>query len=90
MNTRILSGLCSMMLLGTLSGCGDGQKLAEMERAKQMEKANLETFDDLDFNVYTGQKWDQLGKSHAKDIMVHWPDGRTTKGVDAHVKDLSG
>jgi predicted ester cyclase len=54
------------------------------------EQANLTNFDDLDFNVYSGQKWDQLGKSHAKDITVHWPDGRVTKGIDAHIKDLSG
>lgn len=90
MKTRILSRLSVMVLLGTLSGCGDSQKLAEMEKAKQMEKANLENFDDLDFNVYTGQKWDQLGKSHDKDITVHWPDGRMTKGIDAHIKDLGG
>ena len=54
------------------------------------EQANLANFDDLDFNVYSGQKWNQQGKSHAKDITVHWPDGRVTKGIDAHSKDLSG
>jgi predicted ester cyclase len=71
-----------------LVGCANDQKLAEMEKTKQMEKVHLENFDDLDFNVYTGQKWDQLGKSHARDITVHWPDGRTTKGLDAHIADL--
>jgi len=90
MNTRILSRLSVMVLLGTLSGCGDAQKLAEMEKTTQVEKANLANFDDLDFNVYSGQRWDQLGKSHAQDITVHWPDGRVTKGIDAHIKDLSG
>jgi predicted ester cyclase len=54
------------------------------------EKANLANFDDLDFNVYSNQRWDQLGKSHAKDITVHWPDGRTTKGIDVHIEDLKG
>jgi predicted ester cyclase len=61
-----------------------------MEQMEQMEQANLATFDDLDFNVYSGQKWDQLGKSHAKDITVHWPDGRTTTGIDTHIEDLKG
>jgi len=45
-----------------------------------MERDNLEKFDDLDYNVYTGQKWDELGRSHHRDIVVHWPDGHTTKG----------
>jgi SnoaL-like polyketide cyclase len=65
------------------------QQRAEMEKMKQMEKSNLANFDDLDFNVYTGQKWDQLDKSHAKDITVHWPDGRVTKGIEVHIQDLS-
>lgn len=49
---------------------------------------NLATFDDLDFNVYSNQKWDELSKSHAPDIVVHWPDGRTTKGIEPHIADL--
>lgn len=55
---------------------------------RNVEEANLETFDDLDYNVFSGQRWDQLGKSHHKDIVVHWPDGRTTKGINDHIKDL--
>ena len=49
---------------------------------------HIAIFDDLDFNVYTNQKWDQLSRSHAKDILVHWPDGHTTKGIEQHIKDL--
>jgi hypothetical protein len=49
---------------------------------------HIETFDDLDFNVFTNQKWDELSRSHAKDILVHWPDGHTTKGIEQHIKDL--
>ncbi len=56
--------------------------------ARKIEEYNLETFDDLDYNIFTGQKWDQLGKSHHKDIVVHWPDGRATKGLVEHIKDL--
>src|SRR3989475_4282584 len=50
--------------------------------------ARLATFDDLDFNVFTHQKWDQLRRSHPKDIVVHWPDGHQTKGIDKHIEDL--
>ena len=49
---------------------------------------NLATFDDLDFNVFSKQKWEQLQVSHAADIEVHWPDGRTTKGLGQHIDDL--
>jgi hypothetical protein len=36
---------------------------------------HLTTFDDLDYNVFSNQKWDELSRSHHKDILVHWPDG---------------
>ena len=45
---------------------------------------NLATFDTLDFDVFTNQKWDRLQESHAKDILVHWPDGHTTKKVSTN------
>ena len=49
---------------------------------------NLATFDDLDFNVFSNQKWDELSKSHSRDIIVHWPDGHTTSGIEQHIADL--
>lgn len=49
---------------------------------------HLATFDDLDFNVFTNQKWDDLAKSHSKDIIVHWPDGHQTTGIEQHIADL--
>lgn len=98
MKTMSVVAIFSIAILGVLSGCADGpdraeidkmkQALADVRKAKEIEKGNLDNFDDLDFNVYSGQKWDQLGKSHHKDIIVHWPDGRTTKGIEAHIEDL--
>lgn len=55
---------------------------------RKTETANLANFDDLDFNVYSGQKWDELPKSHAADITVHSPDGSITKGLPAHIESL--
>ena len=49
---------------------------------------NLANFDDLDFRVYTGQQWQDFHKSHSKDVVVHWPDGHTTKGLEKHIEDL--
>lgn len=54
----------------------------------KLEALHLDTFDDLDFNVFTGQQWQDLHRSHAKDVLVHWPDGHTTKGIDTHIDDL--
>lgn len=52
------------------------------------ERRNLETFDDLDFNEYSGQHWDRIGESHAQNIRVHWPDGHYTDGLDQHIADM--
>src|SRR6266446_9574859 len=88
MKPRMPSGLFTLLFVGLLAGCASHQKLAQIEETKQLEKTHLENFDDLDFNVYSNQKWDQLGKSHAKDVVVHWPDGRTTHGIEDHIEDL--
>jgi hypothetical protein len=49
---------------------------------------NLANFDDLDFRVYTGQQWQDLHKSHTKDVVVQWPDGHKTRGIEKHIEDL--
>ena len=49
---------------------------------------NLQTFDTLDFTVFSNQQWIRLHESHAKDIKVNWPDGHFTLGVDRHIADL--
>ena len=58
------------------------------KQAPAVEK-NLAVFDTLDFDVFSNQKWDRLSESHAKDIIVTWPDGHETKGIEQHIKDLS-
>jgi predicted ester cyclase len=49
---------------------------------------HLKTFDTLDFDVFSNQKWERLGESHAKDIIVTWPDGHEAKGIEQHIQDL--
>lgn len=63
-------------------------RLAEVDARVTAEQGHLATFDDLDFNVFSGQKWDDFKRSHAEDITVHWPDGHTTKGLAVHIEDL--
>lgn len=52
--------------------------------------ARLATFDTLDFDVFSNQKWDRLSESHGADITVTWPDGHDTKGIQRHIEDLKG
>jgi hypothetical protein len=61
---------------------------------KQVTESNtlisqhLATFDTLDYTVFSNQQWNRLHESHAADVVVHWPDGHTTKGIDVHIADL--
>jgi SnoaL-like polyketide cyclase len=101
-NTRI-ARLAAALLLGTSLAAASGAGAAETSKwpgTRAGEAAprlpgvppelakNLANFDDLDFRVYTNQQWQDLHKSHAKDVVVHWPDGHTTQGIEKHIEDL--
>ena len=60
------------------------------ERQQPAVERNLKTFDVVDFDVFSNQKWDRLGESHAADIIVTWPDGHETQGIQKHIEDLKG
>jgi predicted ester cyclase len=60
---------------------------AAQKQAPGVEQ-RLKLFDALDFDVFSNQKWDRLGESHAKDIVVTWPDGHETHGLAQHIEDL--
>lgn len=62
--------------------------VARIKATQAQQKKNLANFDDLDFNVYSNQKWPELARSHAPDIVVHNVDGTTTHGLTAHIEDL--
>lgn len=64
------------------------QDLAKYQADEKTVNQNIQTFDTLDFDVFTHQKWDRLHESHSADVVVHWPDGHSTKGIDTHIKDL--
>jgi predicted ester cyclase len=57
------------------------------DEKSQIEK-NLETFDTLDFVVFSNQEWVRLHESHSQDVVVNWPDGHQTRGIDKHIEDL--
>ena len=74
-------------LLASSSGTALAAPKSDADEAAQIA-AHLATFDDLDYNVFSGQKWTELHKSHSQDVKVHWPDGHQTKGIEKHIEDL--
>ena len=65
-----------------------GAALPTVGDSAKMIAQNLMKFDTLDFDVFSNQKWDRLKESHAQDIIVSWPDGHDTHGIDKHIEDL--
>ena len=55
---------------------------------KALTETRLMRFDTLDFDFYSGQKWDSLAISHAANIKVYYPDGSTTEGLSPQHIDM--
>jgi hypothetical protein len=70
------------------TGAAAESELDRYKTAEKIAKAHIATFDTLDFDVFTNQKWDRLHESHSRDVVVHWPDGHQTKGIERHIADL--
>jgi hypothetical protein len=63
-------------------------KLAQFEAEAKTIAEHIATFDTLDYTVFTGQQWARLHESHSNDVIVHWPDGHQTEGIQKHIDDL--
>jgi hypothetical protein len=70
-------------------------KIAQMEKQikeykdeKAAVSKHLDTFDTLDYVVFSNQEWTRLHESHSKDVIVNWPDGHHTNGIEKHIEDL--
>src|SRR5436309_11810678 len=85
-----VKALCFGLGLAAISEYAEASdpKLAHYQAAEQLANTHIATFDTLDFDVFTNQKWDRLKESHSNDITVHWPDGHETKGIEKHIDDL--
>jgi hypothetical protein len=82
------SSLALATWLQAATGATAPSKLARYEANEKTVKTHIATFDALDFDVFTNQKWDRLKESHSQDIVVHWPDGHATRGIEKHIEDL--
>ena len=82
----LLCGLTAILLVAI--GAAPPSKLEKYEAAERLVKAHIATFDTLDYTVFTNQQWQRLHESHSKDVVVHWPDGHQTQGIEKHIEDL--
>jgi hypothetical protein len=64
------------------------RSLEDFKSERRTLERNLDNFDDLDFNVYSHQKWDEFDRSHAENIIVHYPDGSVTNGLKDHLERI--
>ena len=82
--------LCLAFAISALSGCAatSSSKLTQYETAEKIANTHISTFDTLDFDVFTNQKWERLHESHSNGVIVHWPDGHQTTGIEKHIEDL--
>ncbi|MET4728995.1 hypothetical protein ABIE09_002807 [Lysobacter enzymogenes] len=92
----------TLLLAAALAGCArqesspppltaaraDAAVLKRLQAEQTQQDRNLQTFDELDFVHYSGQQWDHFHRSHAPNILVHYPDGSTTTGLEAHLERL--
>jgi len=65
-------------------------KLSMYEAEAKAVAEHIAKFDTLDYVVFTQQQWKRLHESHSKDVIVHWPDGHQTEGIEKHIEDLKG
>jgi hypothetical protein len=98
-----LIAFCALVSLGIIQSCQqstsstatstdniDSLKNIAMQLVASNDTiaSHLKTFDELDFDVFSNQKWNRLKESHAQNIKVYWPDGHVTEGIDVHIEDL--
>lgn len=51
--------------------------------------ANIKRFDTLDFDAFSHQDWELFNDIHSEDVVVVFPDGRKTVGIEQHDKDIA-
>jgi hypothetical protein len=90
-NMANVFGRALIVLAAVLLTTGPSVAQSELEKyraAERIANKQLSKFGELDFVVFTQQKWDRPHESHSKDILVDWPDGYQTKGIEQHIDDL--
>ena len=79
----------AILIAAAVAACSAPADQAEAPAEPDLCAERLAIFDTLDYTVFSNQQWERLGESHAQDIIVTWPDGRETTGIDPHIDDLA-
>ena len=100
-STVAVAALFPLVLAGgVLAGCSNNNAglqaqvdslQAELNKYKAdeaLQKTRFATFDTLDYDFYSKQKWDQFDLSHSESIKVYYPDGSTTTGLSPQHIDM--
>src|ERR1044072_4849363 len=74
---------------GPWGGAGAVDELAQFKTERDSVTARLAVFDTLDYVEFSNQEWTRLHESHSPDIVVNWPDGHHTNGIERHIADLN-
>jgi len=48
----------------------------------------MQRFDQLDFDAFSRQDWKLFSEIHCPDVVVTFPDGHVTHGIEKHVEDI--
>jgi hypothetical protein len=78
---------CVFLLASALSTQAQ-QTLKIVAQGGNSVASHLATFDELDYDVFSNEKWNRVHESHSQNILVHWPDGHTTTGLARHIEDM--
>jgi SnoaL-like polyketide cyclase len=72
-----------------IAGVGIGYGLIpQTTKQDTTVESNLARFDELDFEAFSKQDWKLFNEIHSPDVLVVWPDGRETRGIEQHDKDI--
>ncbi|MEL6375834.1 MAG: ester cyclase [Pseudomonadota bacterium] len=63
-------------------------ELAERQADEERVARNLETFRQLDLEVFSNAELDRFDESHHPDVVVYMPDGRVVYGLEDHLVDV--
>ena len=94
----VFVALFMFIVFAVSTGCGKGgsatggagavDELARYKSDADSVTQRLAVFDTLDYTVFSNQEWTRLHESHSPDIVVNWPDGHHTNGIERHIEDL--
>lgn len=87
----VLAAACigvAALASGVKAATAQEDRLSRYEEEAKAIAEHIAVFDTWDFEVFTQQQWERLHESHSPDVIVHWPDGRQTRGIEKHIEDL--